>query len=53
MGTNNKKYPDLKGFSENPTFFRITTAFAYFKVMGTIILGYGYNPDLYYLSLLK
>ena len=53
MGTNNKKDPNLKGFSEDPTFFNSTSAFAYFKVMGTILLEYGYNPNLYYLSLLK
>ena len=53
MGTTNKKYPNIKGLSENFTFFDSITSFAYFKVMSTQFLEYGYSPDLYYLSLLK
>ena len=53
MGTNNRKYLNLKGFLKDSTFFYSITSFAYFKIMGTILLGYEYNPDLYYLSLLK
>ena len=53
MGTNNRKYLNIKGFSEDFTFFYSITSFAYFKIMGTLLLGYEYNPDLYYLSLLK
>ena len=53
MGTTNKKYPNIKGLSENSTFFDSPTSFACFKIMGTLFLKYGYSPDLYYLSLLK
>ncbi len=53
MGTTNKKYPNMKGLSENSTFFDCITTFACFKVMSTLFLEYGYSPDLYYLSLLK
>ena len=53
MGTTNKKYPNMKGLSENSTFFDCITTFAFFKVMSTLFLEYGYSPDLYYLSLLK
>ena len=53
MGTNNRKYLNLKGFLKDSTFFYSITSFAYFKIMGTLLLEYEYNPDLYYLSLLK
>ena len=53
MGTNNRKYPNIEGLSEDSTFFDSLTSFTYFKVVGTLLLGYEYNPDLYYLSLLK
>ena len=53
MGTNNRKYLNFKGFSEVFTFFDSITSFAYFKIMGTLLLEYEYNTDLYYLSLFK
>ena len=53
MGTNNRKYLDIKGFSEDFTFFDGITSFAYFNIMGTLLLEYEYNTDLYYLSLFK
>ena len=53
MGTNNRKYLNRKGLSEDFTFFDSLTSFAYFKIMGTLSLEYEYKPDLYYLSLLK
>ena len=53
MGTNNRKYPNIEGLSEDSTFFDSLTSFTYFKIVGTLLLGYEYNPDLYYLSLLK
>ena len=53
MGITNKKYPNIKGLSENSTFFDSITSFAFFKVMSTLFLEYGYITDLYYLSLLK
>ena len=53
MGTNNRKYPDFKGFSKDFTFFDSITSFAYFTIMGTQLLEYEYNTDLYYLSLFK
>ena len=53
VGTNNKKYPDIKGLSENFTFFDSLTSFIGFKIMSTLFLEYGYIDDLYYLSLLK
>ena len=51
MGTNNRKYLNIKGFSEDFTFLNSITSFVYFKIMGTLLLEYGYNTDLYYLSL--
>ena len=53
MGTNKRKYLNIKGFSEDFTFFDSITLFAYFKVMGTLLLEYEYNTDLYYLSSFK
>ena len=53
MGTNNRKYLNFKGFSEVFTFFDSITSFTYFKIMGTLLLEYAYNTDLYYLSLFK
>ena len=53
VGTNNKKYPNLKGLSENFTFFDSLTSLIRFKIVSTLSLGYGYISDLYYLSLLK
>ena len=53
MGTNNRKYLNRKGLSEDFTFFDSLTSFAYFKIMGTLSLEYEYKLDLYYLSLLK
>ena len=45
VGTNNKKYPNIKGFSENFTFFDSLTSFICFKIMSTLFLGYGYTAD--------
>ena len=53
MGTNNRKYLYIKGFSGDFNFFDSITSFAYFKFMGTLLLEYEYNTDLYYLSLFK
>ena len=53
MGTNNRKYLNMIGISENFTLFDNLTSYACFKIMGTLFLEYGYSPDLYYLSLLK
>ena len=53
VGTNNKKYPNIKGLSENFTFFDSLTSLIRFKIVSTLSLGYGYIGDLYYLSLLK
>ena len=53
MGTNSKKYPNIKGLSENLAFFDSLTSFICFKIMSTLFLEYGYINDLYYLSLLK
>ena len=53
MGTTNKKYPNIIGLSENFTFFDNLTSYAFFKIMGTLLLEYEYNTDLYYLSLFK
>jgi len=53
VGTNNKKYPNIKGLSENFTFFDCPTSFICFKIMSTQLLEYGYINDLYYLSLSK
>ena len=53
VGTNNKKYPNIKGLSENFTFFDSLNSFICFKIMSTLFLEYGYITDLYYLSLLK
>ena len=46
MGTNNRKYPNNKGFSVDFTFFDSITSFAYFKIMGTLLLEYGYSSGL-------
>ena len=48
MGTNNKKCPDIKGISVNPTFFDSLNPFAFFFIMGTLKFVYGYNRELYY-----
>ena len=53
VGTNNKKYPNIKGLSENFTFFDSLTSLICFKIMSTLFLEYGYINDSYYLSLLK
>ena len=53
VGTNNKKYPNIKGLPENFTFFDSLTSLIRFKIVSTLSLGYGYISDLYYLSLLK
>ena len=53
MGTNNMKYLNIKGFLEDFTFFDNIISFAYFKIMGTLLLEYEYNTDLYYLSFFK
>ena len=37
MGTNNRKYPNIKGLSKDSTFFESLTSFAYFKIMGTLL----------------
>lgn len=41
MGTKNKKYPDIKGISVNPTFFDCLNPFALFFIMGTLNLYMG------------
>ena len=51
MGTTNKKYPNIKGLSENYPFFDGLSSFTCFEVMGTILLKYGYISDLNYTSL--
>ena len=38
VGTNNKKYLNIKGLSENSTFFESLSSFACFKIMGTVFL---------------
>ena len=48
MGTKNKKCPDIKGISVNPTFFDSLNPFALFFIMGTLKFVYGYNRKLYY-----
>ena len=48
MGTKNKKCPDIKGISVNPTFFDCLNPFALFFIMGTLKVVYGYNCELYY-----
>ena len=48
MGTKNKKCPDIKGISVNPTFFDSLNPFALFIIMGTLKFEYGYNRELYY-----
>ena len=48
MGTKNKKCPDIKGISVNPTFFDCLNPFALFFIMGTLKFVYGYNRELYY-----
>ena len=53
MGTIDKKYLNIKGLSENFTFFDNLTSYACFNIMGTLFLEYEYSPDLYYLTLLK
>ena len=53
VGTNNKKYPNIKGLLENLTFFDSPTSSICFKTMSTQLLEYGYINDLYYLSLSK
>ena len=48
MGTKNKECPEIKGISENPTFFDSLNPFALFFIMGTLKFVYGYNRELYY-----
>ena len=48
MGTKNKKCPDIKGISANPTFFDSLNPFALIIIMGTLKSAYGYNRGLYY-----
>ena len=48
MGTKNKKCPDIRGISVNPTFFDSLNPFALFIIMGTLKFVYGYNRELYY-----
>ena len=48
MGTKNKKCPDIKGISVNPTFFDSLNPFNLFIIMGTLKFSYGYNRELYY-----
>ena len=45
MGTNNIKYPNIKGLSENFIFFDSLTSFICFKIMSTLFLEYGYITD--------
>ena len=53
VGTNNKKSPNIKGLSENFTFFDSLTSFICFMIVSTQFLEYGYINDIYYLSLSK
>ena len=53
VGTNNKKYPNIKGLSENFTFSDSLTSFICFMIVSTQFLEYGYINDIYYLSLSK
>ena len=53
MGTNNRINLNLEGLSKGSTFFDSLTSFANFKIMGTLLLEYEYNTNLYYLSLLN
>jgi len=53
VGTNYKKYPNIKGLTENFTFSDSLTSFICFKIMSTLFIEYGYINDLHYLSLLK
>ena len=53
MGTNIRKTLDIKAFSEDLTFFDSITSFAYLKIMGTLLLEYEYNTNLYYSSSFK
>ena len=48
MGTKNKKCPDFKGISLNPTFIDSLNSSIPFITMGTQISAYGYNCELYY-----
>ena len=48
MGTKNKKCPDIRGISVNPTFFDSLNPFDLFYIMGTLKFVYGYNRELYY-----
>ena len=48
MGTTRKKCLDVKGVSDNSTFFRSLNLFALSIIMGTLIFAYGYNRQLYY-----
>ena len=48
MGTKNKKYLDIKGFSASYPFFDYLILSTVFIIMGTRILAYGYNSKLYY-----
>ena len=46
MGTTEKKYLNFKGLSEDSTFFYSLTTLACFKIMGTLLLEYGYSSGL-------
>ena len=48
MGTKNKKYLDIKGFSVSYSFFDYLILSTLFIIMGTRISVYGYNSELYY-----
>ena len=48
MGTKNKKYLDIKGISVSSPFFDCLILSTLFIIMGTRILVYGYNSELYY-----
>ena len=48
MGTKNKKCLDIKGISVNPTFFDNLNPSSLFIIMGTLMIAYGYNHELYY-----
>ena len=49
MGTINKRYPNIIGFSRDSIFFKNSNIPNYFIIMSTLNFTYGYNPNLYYL----
>ena len=45
VGTNNKRYPNIKGLSESSAFFDSITSFICFEIMSTLFIAYGYITD--------